>query len=455
MTIAEGTDTKSARKDERQRKLAVFVMLLFASALSLAWGLVVTHGAHGIILDFQMADIGARCLMRGCDVYNQVEMTHFYLGNGGPRVSSPQGGGSPHYAAAIQVYPPTAELFFAAFAIFPSRVAYALWIALIALLMPIAAFLMWDSAYLYAPDLPFYLAWFLLVNSGGLQAGGNPAGIAVSLCVVSVWCVLQDRYVTIGILCMAISLSIKPHDAGLIWLYLLLLGAAYAKRAIQALLPVSLLIVVSVTWIWHVSPHWLSELESNLSVNSSNDPAGPAAIAMINLQTVFAFFSNNPRFYNLATYAVCLPLILLCIFITLRGDRTRKGIWLGIATITVLSLLPLYHRPYDAKLLLLTIPACAIMWSEGGVTRWMALLFTGAGIVATSEIPLIFLQIVTVPQGPGLKDRALAFFTTRSAPLVLLAEGVFYLWAHFQHNSNQRVLDSRSHVPDLAESLPS
>jgi len=25
-----------------------------------------------------------------------------------------------------------------------------------------------------------------------------------------------------------------------------------------------------------------------------------------------------------------------------------------------------YHRPFDAKLLLLAVPACAMLWAEGG-----------------------------------------------------------------------------------------
>jgi hypothetical protein len=288
-----------------------------------------------------------------------------------------------------------------------------------------------------------------------MLAGGNPAGVAVTLCVIATWCFLQNRFATLGVLCMAISLSIKPHDSGLVWVYLLLLGATCRKRALQSLSVVALVAVAAIAWVWRVSPHWVQELRANLGVNGSNDPAGHAAISMINMQTVLAFFRNDPRFYNLVTYAVCAPLILLCLTVTLRGDRGRKGVWLGIAAITVLSLLPLYHRPYDAKLLLLTLPACALLWAEGGPTRWLALLFTTAGIIVTSEIPLIFLQIAPVPEGPGFTNRTLALLTTRPAPLILFAEALFYLWIFVRHNSNHQMTRSIPQRAEMVQSLPS
>src|SRR5262249_26790599 len=145
-------------------------------------------------------------------------------------------GGNPHYLAAFHVYLPSAEPFFALFALVPWRSAYAFWTALIALLTTIAAFLAWRMAETYKPDPPFYFAWLLLANSGLLMPGVNPAGIAVSLCVIAVYCIATDRFIAVGVACLGISLAIKPHDGGLIWLFLLLLGASQRKRAIQSFL---------------------------------------------------------------------------------------------------------------------------------------------------------------------------------------------------------------------------
>ncbi len=43
------------------------------------------------------------------------------------------------------------------------------------------------------------------------------------------------RCVWVGILCLAVSLAIKPHDGGLVWLYFILAGGAFRKRALQSL----------------------------------------------------------------------------------------------------------------------------------------------------------------------------------------------------------------------------
>jgi hypothetical protein len=35
---------------------------------------------------------------------------------------------------------------------------------------------------------------------------------------VAAWCFIKGRFIPAGILCLAVSLAIKPHDAGLVWL---------------------------------------------------------------------------------------------------------------------------------------------------------------------------------------------------------------------------------------------
>jgi hypothetical protein len=147
-----------------------------------------TQRARGTILDYRLADFDARCLIHHCDLYNEPEMTRFYLANGGERsISTTSSTEAKHYLAGFQVYPPSAELFFAPFALFSWHISYVCWVGISLLLLTIAVFLMWNVAHVHAPDLPFYLAWFLLVNSGGLLAGGNPAAAAVGLAVISVW----------------------------------------------------------------------------------------------------------------------------------------------------------------------------------------------------------------------------------------------------------------------------
>jgi len=60
------------------------------------------------------------------------------------------------------------------------------------------------------------------------------------------------------------QLGIKPHDAGLVWLYFLLAGGIYLKRALQTLLVTAVLGLVTIAWVTPIAPHWMQELHSNL-----------------------------------------------------------------------------------------------------------------------------------------------------------------------------------------------
>jgi hypothetical protein len=427
-----------------KKRLSILGLFAFCAMISLAWGSIQARTARGVILDYRVMDLGARCLLQHGDLYDQSAMMRVYAAEEGSRASVPahQGG---RLLATLQVYPPSAELFFAPFALLPWPVAYCAWIALTVGLMILAAFLMWDAAQVYAPDPPFFLACIVLANSGILFSGGNPAGVAVSLCVIGAWCFFQKRFQWAGVLCMAASLAIKPHDGGLVWFYALILGGIFRKRALQSLAVAAALGLGGILWVSQISPNWAQELRANLSDLSSpgsyNDPSSGVPSLMIHLQIAIAAFRNEPHFYNLVAYLICAPLLLLCFFVSLRVRPSAKGIWLGVATVAVLSLLPLYHRPYDAKILLLTLPACAALWAEGGIMAWLAIAFTGAGILITSDIPVAALSMAPTQSHSEatIANQIKLLLTTRPAPLVLLAMGIFYLWAYLTLYRRERL----------------
>ena len=135
--------------------------------------------------------------------------------------------------------------------------AHLLWMALTMGSLILASFLIWNIGADYAPIFSGVLIGFLLANSEVVVVFGNSAGIVVSLCIVAVWCFLRERFVPAGILCLAIGLATKPQDAGVVWLYFLLAGGVYRKRALKTLLALVALRLPVVLWVWHVSPHWM------------------------------------------------------------------------------------------------------------------------------------------------------------------------------------------------------
>ena len=114
----------------------------------------------------------------------------------------------------------------------------------------------------------------------------------------------------------------------------------------------------------------------------------------------------------------------------MRATITPERTLLGLAAISALSLLPVYHRPYDAKMLLLALPACAMLWEKRGRLRWCAVAFTLAALLATSDLPLalmlILAQSIHVSSSTLSGKAVLALL--HPAPLILLATGCFYLW---------------------------
>ena len=364
----------------------------------------------------------------------------------------------------LQVYSPTAFLFIAPFATLAWGPAHLIWMALTAGALTLAGFLMWVTAAKSAPDISFYMVCFILVNSGVAFAGGNPAGIVVSLCAIAAWCFIQEQCVVLGIACLAVSLSIKPHDSGFVWLYFLLVGGVHRKRALQTLLVVAAVAIPAFLWVTHVAPHWLNELQTNLSITSAHGgngdpgPAGGLGVSpgmIIDLQTIFSVLRDDPHFYNPITYLVCGPMLVAWVIVTIRSRFSPTNAWLALASISALSMLPLYHRPHDAKLLVLTIPACALLVAEGGRIGRIALLLNAAAILFVSDIPLAVLALFTNRlhlTTEGFIGKAEVILLARPIPLVLLALSSFYLWVYIRHGS--RAISRASAGPCLVTSVP-
>jgi hypothetical protein len=411
-------------------------LLLLGSVLFVAVGSVKEH-ISGSMCDFKNVYYAGRCLLEHCDPYQRNELKSVYLTSGGDHPT-------PFLVEAVTtyVYLPTIFLITGPLALLPWGPAHLLWMAVTACAVIFAAILIWNPGAQYAPLITGCFIGFLLANSVWLLMVGNPAGIAVGLCVVAVWCFLQERFLHFGVLCLAISLVIKPHDSGLIWAYFLLAGKAYRKRALQTLALAFLLSLPGIVWISHVAPNWVHELNSNILAASArgglSDP-GPAghvpdsANAVIDLQTAISVFWDDPEIYNPASYLLCGILLLLWGLATLRAPPSPSSAWLALAVVAPLSMLPVYHMQHDARLLLLTFPACASLWAKGGLLGWFALLMNAASVVLSGDIVSVLrIHLVRnlLATSSGFSQKVLTVLLGRPVPLALLGLGVLYLWVY-------------------------
>jgi hypothetical protein len=395
--------------------------------------------------DFKGLYYEARCLLHHRDAYSPTEMESFYFKDGGPRPSSDvEIKGLSNITRSVNL--PTSLFMVAPFGLLPWDIARLLWTILCAVSFISAALLIWDTGAKLSPVLSGALVGCCLAGSELFLILGNPACIVISCCIVAAWCFLRQRFVIVGTLCMAVGLLLKPHDAGFVWLYFLLSGARNRKFALRTLIPLLTLSILGVLWVWSIAPNWLEELRLNLGAISSlsgvNNP-GPSSIGghgigmIISLQSVFSIFRDDPAFYDLATYIVCGPLILIWLIKTLKSSPSSRMAWFALAPISMLSMLPLYHRIYDAPLMLLSIPCCAMLWSAGGVIAWAALILTLSAILVCGAIPwALFLEAMKhLPPAVAMSSReALIVMQVVPAPCILLICSVFYLGVYCRYS---------------------
>jgi hypothetical protein len=423
-------------------------ILMLGALVFLSLGLVLERSNPHAMEDFGVVYFPARTLLHHADPYNQADVLREYEAEGGDSLwKSPLDQGIiTHYQ-----YPPPSFCITAPFALMPWNVAQFLWAGLAAGGMILAAFLLWSLCADYAPVTAGVLIGFLLANSQVLLVLGNAAGPAVSLCIIAVWSFLRGKYPLLGVLCLAGSLMLKPHDSVLVWLFFLLAGSVYRKRALQVLGLIAVSAAPIVLYLFRLSSSWMRELRFNiagLSVHGGPADPGPASAVshglgmMVNLQAAISTFWDDPRVYNPVAYLVCGLLLAALAVLVLRSRISTQSAWLAIASVSALSLLPIYHHLYDAKLILLSVPACVMLQAQGKRLGRLAPWVTGIAFVFTGDLAWSFLiGFIGALGGTAtwLGGKFIYAAQTVPAPFAILLLGVFYLYAFARQVREERM----------------
>jgi hypothetical protein len=430
-------ETKAAPGMAKSRRDGL-ILILLGTIVFLFVGIAWRHVSLIQMGDFKVVYYSARTLLQHGDPYSRADVLRVHQAEGRERANEPQ---IDTDVKTRFFYPPTAFLVTLPCAFAGYAAGYALWTVLLTGGLILASVLMFDIGADFAPRLSGVLAGLALMNSFWLFMIGNAAAIAVAFCVIAVWCFYRERFVAVGVLCLALSLALKPNDSGLVWLCLLLWGGAWRKRALQSLLTLVVLSVPVILWVAHLSPHWLQELQTNMAFfsqpGSSADPgltglAGHNMDTLVQLQFAAAIFFPDPAKYNLVSYAIALPLVLIWVVLTVRARPTLLGISLALAASAPLSMLPTYHAQHDAKIILLAIPACAMLWARRGALGWLAMSITTAAFVINGDIfsgiRILLTRHILMPQ-PTFLSRLFTVVFTRPTPVALLLMALFYLWA--------------------------
>jgi hypothetical protein len=434
------TPVEKSRPDATRARINGLLLVSLGAILFLILGLSFQRSSVVAMADFKQVFYGARCLLTGCDLYSEQQVQRLYFAEGDePQAQKLKLARNIIYSP----YPPATYMLVTPFAALPLRVASVLWTILTCATFLLAAFLIWELGSKSAPVASGFLICLFLIGQELLIEVGNPAGLVVALTLIAVWCFLRKRFELVGVLCLAVSLAVKPHESGLLWLYFLFAGGVFRKRAIQTLLCTVAISLPAIVWVHHLSPNWLPELHHVLQATSVrggfNDP-GPTALdprfhgaILVSLQSAISLFRDDAQFYNPLSYLIGGLLLVIWIMVGVRSRFSPSLALLALASISALSMLPIYHRQHDLGLLLLTVPAFALLWSEGRLVGRCALFITAGAAILLNNLILQFLAIVSAPicaGAGGFSGRMLALLLTRPAPIVLLVLAAFYLWAY-------------------------
>jgi hypothetical protein len=408
-------------------------LLLLGSVFFVLAGVGIERLNFFRMVDFKEFYFGSRLLIEHQDPYVRSNMLAIYQREATNLPSEPCPGCWHRSTDGVTPNFPTTFFLVAPLAVLPWNAAEIIWLSLISGCFILASFLAWNVAAEFAPRASAALIFLFLVNSELLLAMGNSAGVAIGFTVIATWCFLRNRFALAGAVCLAVALVMKPHDAGLVWLYFLIAGGALRKRAWQTLGLAAVLALPALLWTASVAPNWLHQLLANQAVITSHggiDDPGPASMGnfganmIINLQTVVSRIWDNPSFYNPVVYVICGAMLLLWLRKALRPRATEPMHWFALAAIAPLTVLFVYHRCYDARLLLLGMPAFATLWKRGGKLAWLALALNLVAILFTGDLFWILLFHFTHYSGPSVTYEYLP------APLALVALCIFYLYVY-------------------------
>ncbi len=259
-------------------------------------------------------------------------------------------------------YPPTTFVLLAPIAALPYRVAHAVWL-LMSFLACVGSVLALASLVGFHRDQPstyiFCAIAFALAPFHTGLAAGSIVIVAVAACALSTWAAARQNNIAAGIL-LAVAIGLKPQ-IGLPFLFYYLLRRRWRVVGLASAI-VAVLAVIAILYLsLHHTP-WLGNYRYDGRIlfarGSLGDftEANPIRFGLINLQVLVYTFLPDRSLATLAAFGICG---IMCVWWLLLLRRNRSSApelleleLLEIGALTVLSLLPVYHRLYDASLLI-------------------------------------------------------------------------------------------------------
>jgi hypothetical protein len=250
-----------------------------------------------------------------------------------------------------------------------------------------------------------------------------------------VWTFLRRRFEVAGVVCFALGLALKPHMGAILLLYFFLADAKYRKRAWQIAGLTVLLSLPGILWAsaMPATRGWYRDMSVSLNEIaapgnlSDAGPTNPDATAIASLQSILSLVRNDPHFYDPATWIVCLPLFACWAYPAIAMKNGAPKDLVCLAALAALAMLPVRHKVYDTRLLMLCLPAVAFLLRRRGPLGIMALFVSLLTAVMTFSqlwnIRGISSFLAQMRQHPRWFSLPLA----RPVPIACLLSAIFYI----------------------------
>lgn len=256
----------------------------------------------------------------------------------------------------------------------PWKVAKFVWLAILLLSFAATIHALASTAgfrWNESPTLVFIAACLALAPFQTGFASGNTSILVIGLCAVAIWAARGNRDVASGIL-FGVACAVKPQLGAFLVLYYLvqrrwkLFSTAVACTVALNLVAVIYLQLRGAPWV----QDYLRNARGFATSNHIDDftSANPARFTLINLQVPFFSITGHATSANLLSFAVVAILVLVWIYSVIRKHGQPELLALG--AISAISLLPVYHRSYDAGLL--AIPLCWCISNAVGPSQSVA-----------------------------------------------------------------------------------
>lgn len=254
-------------------------------------------------------------------------------------------------------YPLSALALIAPLAVLPWHIAQPLWLAItvlsfvvtIASLLSVAKLLSLSRRALLFLALALALAPFHTA-----LAAGSIVSVAVAASAAAIWAANRRREVLAGVL-LALAVGLKPQ-IGLPFCLYYLIRRRWRIPAVAVGLPVMLFAFAALRCLACGTPWLQNYLYDNrilFAPGSLGDftESNPMRFGLINLQVAAYTLLHNRNAATAAAIAVAAAASMVWLFLVYKRNERSPDL-LALSALVVLSLVPIYHRFYDASLLI-------------------------------------------------------------------------------------------------------